>query len=230
METVQERWEKLQERLGRAAAATDRDLDDIAVVAVTKTRSPEEIDAALKTGLHLVGENRIQEVATKKDAVQRTAKWHFIGHLQSNKAARAVELFEMVQSVDSQRLARALDRHAGARQRRLDILIQVNTSNEPSKSGVAPSQLRPLVEQIAPLAHLRICGLMTIGALSPDPLRVRACFTTLSKLRDQLDTASIEGVELRYLSMGMSGDFELAIAEGANMVRLGTILFGPRPT
>ena len=230
METVKKQWEKLQERLGRAAAATGRDLDDIAVVAVTKTRPPEQIDIALEAGLRLVGENRIQEAQAKKDAVVGPARWHFIGHLQSNKAAQAVDLFEMVQSVDSLRLAQTLDRHAARRQRQLDILIQVNTSDEVSKSGIEPGQLRPLVEQIAPLAHLRIQGLMTIGALSPDPLRVRTCFTALSKLRDQLDAAPINGVDLRYLSMGMSGDFELAIAEGANMVRLGTVLFGSRPT
>ena len=229
MEAISKNWKNLQVRLAQAAQRADRDPREITVVGVTKTRTPAEIEAALASGIKIVGENRIQEAEAKKGQVKATAQWHLIGHLQTNKAKKAVELFDLVQSVDSLRIATALDKRSAQAGRILDILLQVNTSGISHQAGTSPEALEELVGQIAGLSHLRIRGLMTIGALSTDESLVRSCFARLRQLRDQILAASMDGVEMKYLSMGMSGDFELAIAEGANLLRLGTTLFGPRP-
>jgi len=227
MKTINKNWQALQERIARAAQQVDRDPEEIAVIAVTKTRSAEQVDAAIASGLTLVGENRVQETETKKNQVRGQAQWHLIGPLQRNKASKAAALFDVVQSVDSTRLADALNRHAGELQRRLDVLVQVNTSGAVQQGGVDPLGVQPLAAHIADLQHLRFQGLMTIGAHTNEEAQIRACFCRLRQLGAELKTA---GAEMRYLSMGMSGDFELAIAEGANMLRLGTIIFGPRPS
>ncbi|MBT4496720.1 MAG: YggS family pyridoxal phosphate-dependent enzyme [Gemmatimonadetes bacterium] len=230
MQTFQHKWEALQERIARSAERAGRDPGDVTVVAVTKTRTPQEVEAALQSGLHSVGENRVQEVESKKPQVDLSGCWHLIGHLQTNKAAKAVALFDMVQSVDNLKLATALDRHAGLAERRLDILVQVNTSGAAQQSGVSPDDLESLIALIAPLPHLRLCGLMTIGAHSDEEAIVRASFSQLRQARDRLANLGIDGIELDCLSMGMSNDFEWAIAEGASMLRLGSVLFGPRNT
>ncbi|MBI2502889.1 MAG: YggS family pyridoxal phosphate-dependent enzyme [Candidatus Latescibacteria bacterium] len=227
MDAIRENWRALQERITRAALAAGRAPEEIEVVAVTKTRTPQEIEAALRCGLRAVGENRVQEAAAKRDQVHLEARWHLIGHLQTNKAARAVDLFDLVESVDNPRLGAELDRRAGQAGRALEILIQVNTSGAPQQSGAAPEQLPELAAQLAALPHLRLRGLMTIGALSPEEGVVRACFGRLRQLRDQL-ASQLPQADWGCLSMGMSGDFELAIAEGASRLRLGTALFGAR--
>lgn len=228
MDTIARNWAATQERVRRAAEVAGRDPRDIEVVAVTKTRTTSEMDEAILCGASAVGENRIQEADTKKPQVLGHAAWHFVGHLQSNKAARAVALFDLVQSVDSSRLARALSRHAGSADRVLDILVQVNTSEAPGQSGVNIDTLMPMLEETAALEHVRVRGLMTIGAHSPDERLVRAGFATLRTASERIAQASFPNVEICHLSMGMSGDFEWAIAEGANMLRLGSCLFGPR--
>ena len=199
------------------------------MVAVTKNRTAAEVEEALSCGIGTIGENRVQEAEAKMAEVGIPARWHLVGHLQTNKAKKAVALFDLVQSVDSLRVASALDAQAGKASRVLDVLVQVNTSGEERKSGVAPQCLQALARKLAGLPNLRIRGLMTIGALSADAEVVRSCFALLRELRDRLAAARIERVEMKYLSMGMSGDFELAITEGSNMVRLGSALFGPRP-
>jgi len=229
MDAFRQNWEALQERIAQAASRAGRDPGEISVVAVTKTRTPQEVETALQSGIRIVGENRVQETETKKAQVSVAGQWHLVGHLQTNKAKKAVALFDMVQSVDSLRVAAALDKRAAQVGRLLDVLVQVNTSGAPQQSGAAPDELQALVEQIAPLANLRLRGLMTIGALTDDETSIRACFSQLRELTDQVAVSRLAGVEMQYLSMGMSGDFELAIAEGANMLRLGTVLFGPRP-
>ncbi|MFA6107367.1 MAG: YggS family pyridoxal phosphate-dependent enzyme [Candidatus Latescibacterota bacterium] len=229
MDQIARNLTALRERIARVAEAAGRDPAGIEVLAVTKTRTPQEVEAVLASGIALVGENRIQEAEAKKPQIRATARWHLIGHLQTNKAARAVELFDLIQSVDSERLAEAVDRHAGALDRTLEILVQVNTSGAATQSGVAPEAVRSLVERCAALPHLRVRGLMTIGALSADPEPVRRSFRRLRELRDELAGAGIAGVTMHWLSMGMSGDFELAVAEGANLLRLGSAIFGPRP-
>jgi len=227
MSAFRDRWEALQEQIARAAGRSGRDPEEIHVVAATKTRTPLEVETALQSGIRAVGENRVQETEAKKSQVRVPGQWHLIGHLQTNKAAKAVDLFDLVQSVDSVKVAAALDRRAGQTGRHLDVLVQVNTSGA-LQSGVAPVDLLPMAGQLAAFSHLRLCGLMTIGAHSEEERVVRGCFARLRELSELLQAARIPGVEMQYLSMGMSGDFEWAIAEGSNMLRLGTVLFGPR--
>lgn len=230
MDHIRKNWASLRERIAQAATSAGRDPDAIEVVAISKTRSVDEVEAAYECGLRSVGENRIQEAAAKRPQVGAPLAWHLVGHLQTNKAGRAVELFDMVQSVDSARLAQALDRRAEQAGKVLEVLLQVNTSGSESQSGVAPEVLLDLVATLAPLAHLRIRGLMTIGAYSDDEAIVRSCFSALRELSEKVAAGGFEGVSMDYLSMGMSGDFELAVAEGGNLLRLGTAIFGPRPT
>jgi pyridoxal phosphate enzyme (YggS family) len=227
MSDIAGNWEVLQERVARAAEKAGRRVGEIEVVAVAKTRTPREVEQALRCGLRLIGENRVQEAEAKKKEVKASGQWHLVGHLQTNKAAKALELFDLVQSLDSLRLAQTLDQKAAQKGRVLDVLVQVNTSGNPGQFGVAPEKLWSLAEQLAPLEHLRLRGLMTIGELSQDEKAVRGCFSRLRSLRDQLIAAGFPNA--RWLSMGMSGDFELAIAEGADLLRLGTAIFGPRP-
>ncbi len=226
-DSIAANWQRLEERIGRAAEAASRNPTDIEIVAVAKTRSPREIEAAIAAGARHVGENKVQEAAAVKSEVTASARWHFIGPLQTNKTGRAVDLFDVVQSVDSERLAQALDRRATQSCRTLDILVQVNTAGSASQSGVSPAAVMPLVDRITTLSGLRLRGLMTIAAFTDDQCRVRSCFSRLREIASEIE-ASRRGVEMKYLSMGMSSDFELAIAEGANMLRLGTAIFGPR--
>ena len=228
MDHIRKNWAVLRERIVRAASRAARDPDAIEVVAVSKTRSAEEVAVAYECGLRIAGENRIQEAGTKRPLVAVPVSWHMIGHLQTNKAGRAVELFDLVQSVDSERLARALDRHAKEAGKVIEVLVQVNTAGAAAQSGVEPAALEAWVVVLAPLQHLQIRGLMTIGAHSNDERQVRGCFSHLRELGEQITAGGYEGVSMDYLSMGMSGDYELAVAEGANLLRLGTAIFGPR--
>lgn len=230
MDHIRKNWELLCARIERAAGRSGRVASAIEVVAVSKTRNVREIEAAYACGLRLVGENRIQEAAAKRPQVAAPLAWHFVGHLQTNKAGPAVELFDLVHSVDSARLARALSRRAAPTGRPIEVLLQVNTAGSQHQAGVTPDQLVDLVAALAPLPHLRIRGLMTIAAHSENEAAVRGCFRALRELGEKVAQCKFAGVSMDYLSMGMSGDFELAIAEGANLLRLGTAIFGPRPT
>lgn len=230
MDHIRKNWELLCARIERAAGRSGRVASAIEVVAVSKTRNAREIEAAYACGLRLVGENRIQEAAAKRPQVAAPLAWHFVGHLQTNKAGPAVELFDLVHSVDSARLARALSRRVAPTGRPIEVLLQVNTAGSQRQAGVTPDQLVDLVAALAPLPHLRIRGLMTIAAHSENEAAVRGCFRALRELGEKVAQCKFAGVSMDYLSMGMSGDFELAIAEGANLLRLGTAIFGPRPT
>jgi pyridoxal phosphate enzyme (YggS family) len=173
-----------------------------------------------------LGENRVQEAATKIAALPAAAAWHLVGHLQTNKAKLAVQLFELIHSLDSERLARELDRQGGQAGKAVRCLVEVNLGGEASKSGTTEEGLRPLLEAAGGLRHLRIEGLMAIPPLLPDPEAVRPYFRRLRMLRDKLQS---ENFPLAELSMGMTNDFEVAIEEGATLVRIGTAIFGPRP-
>ena len=221
-------WQRLQERVSMAAVAAGRDPSEIEVVAVTKTRSPQEVSAVIAAGALHVGENRLQEAAAKRLEVSALARWHFIGHLQTNKAKGAAELFDLIQSIDDERLAAALNRRAAELCSVLEVLVQVNTAGTSSQSGVTAERLIPLMEQLPSFANLRTRGLMTIAENTVDEVRLRDCFRTLRELAESVDAAGFDGVEMRHLSMGMSNDFELAVAEGATMLRVGTAIFGPR--
>ncbi|MFZ3201001.1 MAG: YggS family pyridoxal phosphate-dependent enzyme [Candidatus Acidiferrales bacterium] len=221
--------DRVREQIARAAERAGRPADEITLVAVSKTFPAETIRAAYEAGLRHFGENRVQEWESKQPALAGLdAVWHMIGHLQTNKARRAVHLFGRVDSVDNLSLAQKLDSAAAAEGKRLPILIEVRLGDEAAKTGVAESDLPALAEAIAPLAHLDLLGLMTIPPYFDDPARARPFFAKLRLLRD--DLARRLARPLPVLSMGMSHDFETAIEEGATEIRLGTALFGARHT
>lgn len=217
---------RIRERIARAAERTGRRPEAIRLIAVSKQVDPDRIRQAVAAGVADIGENYVQEAARKKPDVPAPARWHLIGHLQRNKAGQAVALFDMVQTVDSLSLAQAIGRRAQLAGRRVEVLIQVNTSGEATKFGVPPEQAGPLAEQAAQVTGIQVAGLMTIGLWEPDPQAARPEFRLLASLARQVEAAS--GMEMRWLSMGMSHDFEVAIEEGANLVRIGTGVFGPR--
>jgi PLP dependent protein len=197
----------------------------VKIVAVTKTFGPEAVRAAVAAGLDAVGENRVQEALAKQEALADVAvDWHLVGTLQRNKARTAAGRFALIHSVDRLDLATELERRVPGGQRQA-VLVQVNCSGEPQKGGVEPTELPALLDTLGPLARLEVRGLMTMAELSTDPATVRAAFAMLRRLRDE---AAGRGHRLPELSMGMSGDYAVAVEEGATMVRLGTILFGGR--
>ena len=227
MNPIARNWEEVRRRVAEAAERSGRRPDEVELVVVTKGRTPGEVAAALEAGVTDVGENRVQEAGPKKEAVQAPARWHLVGGLQRNKAGRAVEIFDVVQSVDSLRLAEALSRRAAAEGRTIEVLLQVNTAGAEHQGGVDPGGLHALAETVAALEGLRVRGLMTIAAHSGEEERVRACFRQLRHLGRRL--AESMPAAMTTLSMGMSGDYEMAIEEGATMIRVGTAVFGPRP-
>ena len=226
--TIADNLASIQERISKAALRADRDPAAIRLVAVSKTVSAESIREAIAAGVTTLGENYVQEARNKIARVGSQVAWHFIGHLQSNKARNAVDLFSMIHSVDRLSLAEALDEEANRQGKILPVLIQVNISGEESKSGIDPQETLQLLQRIAGLQHLSIQGLMTMPPWFEDPEDARPYFIALRKLREELSREKIPGVVLQELSMGMSGDFEVAINEGATLVRIGTAIFGPR--
>ena len=228
MKEIARNLQAVEERIADAAARAGRPRSDVTLVAVSKSRSAEEIEAAIAAGVTHLGENRVQEAESKRRCVRSAAAWHLVGRLQSNKAGKAVELFDVVQSVDSARLAVTLQRRAVQAGRSLDVLLQVNSSGAAGQGGVPPEETLALAEQVAAMSHLRALGLMTIAEFTSDEARLRACFARLRSLSEDLAATATEGIETSVLSMGMSGDFEIAIEEGATMVRVGTAIFGPR--
>jgi pyridoxal phosphate enzyme (YggS family) len=218
----------LEQRIESACTRAGRSRSDITLVAVTKTRTPAEVGEAIKAGIKHVGENRVQEAMAKKPRVTLTATWHLIGSLQTNKAKKALELFDCIQSIDSLHLAEELQRRCGQLDKRIDVLAEVNTSGETSKHGVTPDEIPDLVAAMLKLNRLRLVGLMTIGPgfAIQDPEASRPCFEILRTLAE--DCRRRFGVRLPHLSMGMSSDFEVGIEEGATIIRVGTAVFGPR--
>jgi pyridoxal phosphate enzyme (YggS family) len=220
------RLAQVRERIARTAQRSGRAPEEIRLVAVSKTVGPAGIAEAIAAGVADFGENYVQEAAAKREHLPQPVRWHLIGHLQRNKAAKATSLFDMVHTVDDPRTAEALGRHAREQGRTCQVLLQVNTSGEPSKFGVAPEALPHLWESVAGVTGVRVQGLMTIGRWDPDPERARPEFRLLAAAAR--DLARRFGADTTWLSMGMSHDFEVAIEEGANLVRVGSAIFGPR--
>lgn len=226
------RASELRERVARAAARAGRDPATVSVVAVTKTVPAAVVRAAHALGFAVFGENRVQEAQAKIAELGRLGiRWELIGHLQSNKAARAVELFDRVQSVDSARLAELLNAQAARRAAPLSVLLEVNVAGEASKSGFSPDELAAFARAVAALPHLRVEGLMTVAPLAEHAEAARPVFRRLRELRDELRSSVPVPTHAGWdtLSMGMSDDFEVAIEEGATVVRIGRALFGERP-
>ena len=225
-----QRLERVTAEIGAAAAQAGRQPSDVRLLLATKTQSAERISTALRAGYSLLGENRVQEVVAKADELAAFPhEMHFIGHLQANKINQLIDHINCLQTLDSADLAERLDSRLAARDRRLDVLVQVNVSGEESKSGVAPDRAVDLVAAVARFPRLTVRGFMTIGLNSPDLSAVRAGYRQLAELRDSVVAQQVPGAEdATELSMGMSGDFAAAIAEGATIVRLGSAVFGQR--
>jgi pyridoxal phosphate enzyme (YggS family) len=218
---------KIQQRIAAACVRSGRDPGSVTLLAVTKSQPPEVVRAAAECGQALFGENKIQEAKAKIPLCPSRLRWHFIGHLQSNKCRDAVELFEMIQSVDSLSLAQEISKRAEQAAKTMPILLEINVARESSKFGYQPEKLLAELKEINELRRIEVQGLMAVPPWSAEPEKSRPHFRQLRELKQKCE--QILGVSLPDLSMGMSGDFEIAIEEGATMVRVGTALFGPRP-
>jgi len=229
----------VEDRVGQAAGRVGRSREEITIVGVTKGLGVERALQGIRAGLKHLGENYVQEAVEKQQGLEgQPVTWHFIGHLQTNKVKQAIRMFEWVHSVDSVRLAEEISRRFtqeagedGSRERReMKVLLEVNTSGEGSKFGAEPAEAAGVAERIGVLPGLRLLGLMTIGPLAGDAEEARPCFRRVRELAGEIEARQLPGVEMRHLSMGMTNDFEVAIEEGATIIRVGTAIFGPRPS
>jgi len=220
VDNLQAQIQEVRAKMAAAARRGCRQIDDITLVAVSKTVPPERVDEALALGVTTFGESKLQEAKAKIPLVSSRARWHMIGHLQTNKARVAVELFELIHSVDSVKLAADLNKWAERVGKTQAVLLEINVSGEPSKFGIKPEDLNAMLDPIVALPRLEVRGLMTLAPFAEDAEKARPYFRRLRELRD--------AVGLRELSMGMSNDFEIAVEEGATIVRVGTAIFGER--
>lgn len=223
-----ENLDSIQQRIRAACERADRDPSSVTLLGVTKGQPPDAVNEAARLGLTFFGENKIQEAKAKIPLCSGKPRWHFIGHLQSNKCRDAVQLFEMIESVDSLYLAEEISKRADQASKTMPILLEVNLAGEASKFGYSPEKLAAELNQLNALPRLEVHGLMTVPPWSPNAENVRPMFRQLRELKERCE--QIIGAPLPQLSMGMSGDFEVAIEEGATIVRVGTALFGPRKT
>jgi len=225
---IAENIRKIEERMKEAAVRAGRDPEDVLLVAVTKTHSPEAINRAIRAGITDIGENKVQEIVEKYDSVL-PVRWHMIGHLQTNKVKYIVDKVSLIHSVDSFRLAEEIDRRVGKIGRTMDVLIQVNPAGEAQKSGVAPAEAEPLIREILEkLPNVRVRGLMLVAPEADDPEDVRKWFREVRNLYETCGKIRDPHLDFRWLSMGMSHDFPVAVEEGANLIRVGTAIFGAR--
>ena len=202
--------------------------EGVELVAAAKTRTPEEILEAVDAGLRIVGENYLQEAEDVFEIVGDRVQWHMIGHLQRNKVKKAVRIFDMIETVDTVRLAREIDKQCAGADKVMPVLVEINSGEEEQKAGVPPDEAEGLVREMAGLDHLKVAGLMTMGPFTGDPEEARPYFRTTRAVFDRLAGLAIPGVEMKTLSMGMSNSYRVAVEEGANLVRIGTLIFGER--
>jgi pyridoxal phosphate enzyme (YggS family) len=200
----------------------------VELVAAAKTRTPQEVLEAVEAGVRAIGENYVQEGREAFSVIGSAARWHFIGHLQKNKIKKAVEVFDVIETVDSEDLALEIDKRCGTLGKVMTVFVEINSGREPQKYGVMPEEASALVRRIAGLENIKVRGLMTMGPFSGDPEDARPFFAQTRKIYEQLKEEDIPGVEMRYLSMGMTNSYKVAIEEGANIVRIGTKIFGER--
>lgn len=224
--TIADRLAVVRDRVAAAADRSGRDASDVVIVAVAKKFTPDDVAEAADAGVDVIGENRVQEAAQKIPLCPSHLRWHMVGHLQTNKVRPAVALFEMIHGVDSLRLLEAVDRACAERGGSMPVCLQVNVSGEGSKFGMAPGEVPTALEASGSLLNVDVTGVMAIPPFSSDPEDARPYFRQLRELRDKCCESL--GVGLPELSMGMTSDFEVAIEEGATMIRLGSALFGPR--
>ncbi|CUS78351.1 hypothetical protein JGI7_00204 [Candidatus Kryptonium thompsonii] len=225
---VSENILKIKQKIWEVCQKVGRNPDEITIVAVTKTVPVEKIKEAINAGIYDIGENRVQELLEKRNSLENV-RWHFVGHLQTNKVKYIVNFIHLIHSVDSLKLALEIDKRAEKINRPVDVLIEVNTSGEKTKYGVKPEETIEIVKQISEnCKFVHIKGLMTLAAYSPDPENARPMFKMLKNLSDEIAKLNLKNVEMKHLSMGMSNDYWIAIEEGATIVRIGTAIFGPR--
>lgn len=225
---ISDNIKEIQKRINKVCERVGRNPEEIEIVAVSKNVEVEKIRTAVACGIHHIGENRVQEAWVKFNQLGKIARWHMVGHLQTNKVQRALQFFDVIQSVDSLHLVHEISKRAVRLNKQLPILVEVNTSGEVTKFGIRPEETLAFLEHISRLPGITIEGLMTIGTFSPDPEEVRPCFQMLRELRDAVLQKHIPGVKMKHLSMGMTDDFEVAIEEGSTMVRIGRAIFGER--
>lgn len=225
---IRKNLEIISKKIEMAAIKSGRKPEDITLVAVSKTVESQKILRAIDEGITELGENRVQELTEKYDIINRDCNWHLIGHLQTNKVKYIVEKVKLIHSVDRYNLAVEINDRAKKIGKEINVLVQVNISGEQTKFGVAKNEARQLIRQIAGLENIRVRGLMTIAPFASNSEAVREVFSGLRKLSIDIEKENINNIGMEYLSMGMSNDFEVAIEEGANMVRIGTALFGER--
>lgn len=232
-EIIQQNIEHVQERITRACERVGRNPNEVQLILATKTVNSDRILKSVDLGYKMIGENRVQEAEEKMNQMGKRAEelqWHFIGHLQSNKVNNVVRFATVVQSIDRMKIVRKMNRRLKKVNKEMDVFIQVNTSGEESKYGLHPTKTLEFVEKASEYNRLNIKGLMTIGLFSNDWQKVRTGFRKLRELRDMIAAQKIKGVQMEHLSMGMTNDFEIAIEEGATMIRVGRAIFGERDT
>jgi PLP dependent protein len=230
MTDVAANYREIVERITQAAISRRRDPRDIKILAAAKAQDIKSIEAAIMAGVLLIGENYVQEASVKRKSLPGSVEWHMIGHLQRNKVKAAVEIFDVIESLDSAELARELDKEGRKRNAQVRTLIEINIGGEGTKSGVAKAKVAELLRTVGRLEHVRIEGLMTVPPFRENCEETRPYFRELRQLRDELHSLKLPNVDLRELSMGMTHDYLIAVEEGATIVRIGTAMFGPRRT
>jgi len=229
METIKKNLEKINEKIKKAALKANRSTEDIKLVAVTKTATVEQIKEAISAGVKTIGENKVQEAKGKYQVLSADIadiEWHLVGHLQTNKVKYAIEVFDLIHSVDSKKLAEEIDKRSLQFGIMTNILVEVNVSGEETKYGIKPEEVEPFLKEISEFSRIKVRGLMTIAPIAEDKEEVRPYFRKLRELSEKIENKNIKNVKMDYLSMGMTDDFEVAIEEGANMVRIGRGIFG----
>ena len=228
MGTIKENIREIKKSMAALTAESGRDPEEVKLIAVTKTRTAEEINEAVDGGITDIGENKVQEIMDKYDRV-KPVRWHMIGHLQTNKVKYIIDKVSLIHSVDSMRLAEEIDKRAGQHGKSMDILVQVNVANEESKFGIAAEETGSLIRDILDRCkNIRIKGLMCIAPFEDNPEDAGIYFGQVKKLFDEYSSIEHPNLDFKYLSMGMSNDYEVAIKKGSNMIRVGTAIFGPR--
>ncbi|MBE3090974.1 MAG: YggS family pyridoxal phosphate-dependent enzyme [Actinobacteria bacterium] len=226
METIKNNLEIINKKIKKSALKVNRNPEEIKLVAVTKTATIEQIKEAINAGVKIIGENKVQEAKEKYQILTADTEWHLVGHLQTNKVKYAIEIFDCIQTVDSIKLAKEIDKRSLQFGKTTNVLVEVNVSGEESKYGIKPEEVEPFLKEISEFYRIRVRGLMTIAPIEEDKEKVRPYFRKLRELSKEIKSKNIKNVKMDYLSMGMTDDFEVAIEEGANMVRIGRGIFG----
>lgn len=225
---LKDRLEEVEERIQEACTRAGRDRSEVTLIAVSKTKPAEVLKEAYDLGIRVFGENKVQELTEKYEVLPKDIRWHMIGHLQTNKVKYIADKVELIHSVDSLKLAETIEKEAAKRNRTIDILVEVNVAEEESKFGLKVEEVIPFIEKVAGFSHINVRGLMTIAPFVENPEKNRSVFADLRKLSVDITEKNIDNVNVSILSMGMTNDYEVAIEEGATMVRVGTGIFGAR--